>query len=313
MIEVRSLSKFYGKRCAVDKISFSVAEGEIVGFLGPNGAGKTTTIRVLTCFHPADDGQATVAGHDVFRHSMDVRKHVGYLPESVPLYPEMRVREYLQFRGKIRGLDRAARGAAIGRVTQRCWLSEVIDRPIGQLSKGYRQRVGLADALIHNPKVLILDEPTVGLDPGQVRETRSLIRELAQDHTVMLSSHILPEVEATCRRIIIINRGRIVASGTTAELRERVAGEQNTLAEIRGPQSAVEAGLRALGGVTDVRCEPRDGWLRVSIATRGDVREAVFQTVSKNGWSIRELRREGASLEDFFVKIVAGAVAQTSE
>lgn len=313
MIEVRNLSKFYGSRCAVDKISFSVAEGEIVGFLGPNGAGKTTTIRVLTCFHPADDGSATVAGHDVFNRSMEVRRHVGYLPESVPLYPEMRVREYLQFRGKIRGLGREARQSSIVRVTERCWLTEVIDRPIGQLSKGYRQRVGLADALIHNPKVLILDEPTVGLDPSQVRETRSLIRELAQDHTVMLSSHILPEVEATCKRIIIINRGRIVASGTTAELRERVAGEHDVVAEIRGPKEAVEAGLREIPGVSNVRSEPRDGWLRVNVATRSDVREAVFQAAMKNGWSVRELRREGASLEDFFVKIVASAVAQTSE
>lgn len=313
MIEVRNLSKYYGNRCAVDKISFTVAEGEIVGFLGPNGAGKTTTIRVLTCFHPADDGSATVAGHNVFTESMEVRRRVGYLPESVPLYPEMRVREYLQFRGRIRGLDRAARQAAIERVTHRCWLSEVIDRPIAQLSKGYRQRVGLADALIHNPKVLILDEPTVGLDPSQVRETRSLIRELAQDHTVMLSSHILPEVEATCQRIIIINRGRIVASGTTAELRERVAGEQSVVTEIRGPRDAIESGLRGITGVTHVRVEQRDGWLRVNLATREDVREAVFQAAAKNGWAVRELRREGATLEDFFVKIVASAVAQTSE
>lgn len=313
MIEVRNLSKYYGNRCAVDKISFTVNEGEIVGFLGPNGAGKTTTIRVLTCFHPADDGSATVAGHNVFNESMAVRRRVGYLPESVPLYPEMRVREYLQFRGKIRGLDRAARQAAIERVTHRCWLTEVIDRPIGQLSKGYRQRVGLGDALLHNPKVLILDEPTVGLDPSQMRETRSLIRELAQDHTVMLSSHILPEVEATCRRIIIINRGKIVASGTAAELRERVAGEHNVVAEIRGPRDAVESGLRGISGVNDVRSEQRDGWLRVNIATRDDIREAVFQAAARNGWSVRELRREGATLEDFFVKIVAGAVAQTSE
>ena len=192
MIEVRNLSKYYGSHRAVEKISFTVKEGEIIGFLGPNGAGKTTTIRVLTCFQPATSGTAKVAGHDVFGESMAVRSAVGYLPENVPLYPEMRVREYLRFRSKLRGLERQQRETAIASVAERCWLQTVIDRPIGQLSKGFRQRVGLADTLLHNPPVLILDEPTIGLDPTQIRETRSLIRELAQDHTVLLSSHILP-------------------------------------------------------------------------------------------------------------------------
>ena len=309
MIEVRNLSKYYGNRAAVDDISFDVRAGEIVGFLGPNGAGKTTTLRILTCYMPATSGSAKVAGHDVLTESMQVRSAVGYLPESVPLYHEMRAREYLRFRGKLRGLDRAAREAAIERVTNKCWLRDVIDRPIGQLSKGYRQRVGLADALLHNPKVLILDEPTVGLDPTQIRETRSLIRALAADHTVILSSHILPEVEATCQRIIIIHNGKLVAQGTPEELRERITGETNLIVEVRGPQAAVADHVRKLGGVTDVQAATHDGWCRLTVAARRDVREDVFKLAVAQQWPLRELRREVASLEDFFVKIVAGARA----
>jgi ABC-2 type transport system ATP-binding protein len=307
VIEVRNLSKYYGSHRAVDNISFTVADGEIVGFLGPNGAGKTTTIRVLTCFQPATAGSATVAGHDVFTESLAVRAAVGYMPENVPLYPEMRVREYLRFRGKLRRLDRAAREAAIDRVSQRCWLQDAIDRPISQLSKGFRQRVGLADALLHNPPVLILDEPTVGLDPAQIRETRSLIRELAQDHTVMLSSHILPEVEATCQRIIIIHQGKLVASGSPAELRERISEGARVIAEIKGTPDEVGAALRSLPGVTDVRAERRDGWTRLAVAAASDLRETIAQTAFKRGWAVRELHRDAASLEDFFVKIVTGA------
>lgn len=307
MIEVSNLTKSYGGYVAVGGISFSVKEGEIVGFLGPNGAGKTTTIRVLTCFHPATSGTATIAGHDVFSDSMAVRREVGYLPESVPLYLEMRVREYLRFRAKLHGLDRARRESAIGRVADRCWIQDVIDRPIAHLSKGYRQRVGLADALLHNPRVLILDEPTVGLDPSQIRETRSLIRELAKDHTVMLSSHILPEVEATCQRIVIIAKGRIVASGTAEELRNRVTGDSRLIAEMKGPESDVLAGLKQLSGVTDVRCDASNGWTRATVSTRSDLREDIFKLAMQRGWPLRELRREIATLEDFFVKIVAGA------
>jgi ABC-2 type transport system ATP-binding protein len=307
VIEVSNLTKSYGGHVAVNGISFSVKEGEIVGFLGPNGAGKTTTIRVLTCFHPATSGTATIAGHDVFTESMAVRREVGYLPESVPLYLEMRVREYLRFRAKLHGLDRARRESSIGRVADRCWIQDVIDRPIAHLSKGYRQRVGLADALLHNPRVLILDEPTVGLDPSQIRETRSLIRELAKDHTVMLSSHILPEVEATCQRIVIIAKGRIVASGTAEELRNRVTGESRLIAELKGPETDVSAGLKQLAGVTDVRCDASNGWTRATVSTRGDLREDIFKLATQRGWPLRELRREIATLEDFFVKIVAGA------
>lgn len=306
MIEVRNLTKDYGRVRAIEGISFSVGEGEIVGFLGPNGAGKTTTIRILTCFQPATAGSASVAGHDVFSASLKVRERVGYLPESVPLYPEMRVREYLDFRGKLRGMERAARRKAIDAVAQRCWIADVIDRPIGQLSKGYRQRVGLSDALLHNPKVLILDEPTVGLDPAQIRETRSLIRDLAREHTVMLSSHILPEVEATCKRIIIISKGRIVASGTPDELRQRIGADARLVAEIRAPERDVAAGIRALQGVADVRCDAADGWTRAAVSTRADLREAIHRLAVERNWPLRELRRDTASLEEFFVRIVSG-------
>ncbi len=307
MIEVRNLTKYYGDFRAVDSISFGVHEGEIVGFLGPNGAGKTTTLRVLTGFHPASSGTATVAGCDVFTKSLEARRHVGYLPESVPLYPEMRVHEYLRFRGKLRGLAAAQRESAMARVAERCWIKDVLRRPIGQLSKGYRQRVGLADALLHNPKVLILDEPTVGLDPTQIRETRSLIRDLAKEHTVILSSHILPEVEATCQRIIIIHRGKIVASGTAAELRERVTGESRLIAELRGPEAEIARGLKQLPQVSEVACSAVDGWTRATVATQADLRENIFKLAMQQGWALRELRREVATLEDFFVKIVAGA------
>ena len=306
MIEVRNLAKVYGQHRAVDGISFTVERGEIVGFLGPNGAGKTTTLRILTCYHPATAGTATVAGHDVFRESAQVRRVVGYLPESVPLYPEMRVREYLRFRGRLRGLGRAEREAAIGRVVERCWLQDVVARPIGQLSKGFRQRVGLADALLHNPPVLILDEPTVGLDPAQIRETRSLIRDLASEHTVMLSSHILPEVEATCQKIMIIHRGRIVASGALDELRQRVAGASRIISELKGPVAEITAAVRGLPGVSDVQSEAHDGWVRLAVSASGDPREAVARLAREHAWALRELRREVATLEDFFVKIVAG-------
>jgi ABC-2 type transport system ATP-binding protein len=222
----------------------------------------------------------------------------------------MRVREYLSFRGKLHGMDRPAREAAANRVTERCWLKDVIDRPIGQLSKGYRQRVGLADALLHNPKVLVLDEPTIGLDPRQIRETRSLIRELAQQHTVILSSHILPEVEATCQRIIMIHEGRLVASGSPDELRERISTEANLIAELRGPQREVTESLKKLPGVSGVESELNDGWTRVTVATKRDIREEVYKLATHKNWPLRELRREIATLEDFFVKIVAGTRVQ---
>jgi ABC-2 type transport system ATP-binding protein len=307
MIQVKNLTKYYGPHLAVDHISFHVGEGEIVGFLGPNGAGKSTTLRILTCYMPASSGAASVAGFDVFTQSMAVRRLIGYLPEGNPLYPEMRVREYLNFRGKLRGMSRDERSAAIQRVSDRCWLGEFIDRPVGQLSKGMRQRVGLADALLHDPKVLVLDEPTIGLDPAQIRETQKLISELARKHTIILSSHILPQVEAVCQRAIIIAGGKVRASGTLGEIRERIKGASRLITEIRGPKQEVETALRALPGVRSVETMVVDGWnrLRVESAEGQDVREAIAGTAVKHNWALRELRLEVGSLEEFFVQITA--------
>ena len=307
MIHVKHLSKRFGPVRAVDNVSFDVAEGEILGFLGPNGAGKTTTIRILTCYLPADAGSATVMGYDVFGDSLQVRRNIGYLPESAPLYHEMRTREYLDFRGRLHGMSSNDRAAAIKRVTDRCWLGEFIDRPIGQLSKGMRQRIGLADALIHNPKVLVLDEPTIGLDPTQIRETRNLIKELGQRHTILLCSHILHEVEQLCSRAIIIQSGRIVAAGPPDQLRRKISAESPLIAEIRGPADEVKSEVAALAGVGSVKLDTAGGWNRLAIVPvdRADVREDLFKLAASKGWSLREMRREIASLEDFFVKITA--------
>ncbi|GMU23198.1 MAG: hypothetical protein AMXMBFR13_32810 [Phycisphaerae bacterium] len=309
MIQVKNLTKYYGSHLAVDNISFHVEEGEIVGFLGPNGAGKSTTLRILTCFMPASSGAASVAGYDVFRESMEVRRHIGYLPEGNPLYLEMRVREYLNFRGKLRGMGRDERASAIQRVTNRCWLGDFVDRPISQLSKGMKQRVGLADALLHDPKVLVLDEPTIGLDPNQIRETRKLISDLARRHTIILSSHILPEVEAVCQRAIIIAGGKVRASGTVNEIRERIKGASRLIAELKGPRPEIEAAVRGLPGVRDVDTTPGDGWNRLRIESAGgqDIREAIGALASAKGWGLRELRLEVGSLEEFFIQITAEA------
>ena len=307
MIEVKNLTKRYGQFLAVDRIGFSVEKGEIVGFLGPNGAGKTSTIRILTCYHPATSGEARIGGHDVFTESMAIRRLIGYLPESAPLYGEMRVREYLSFRARLHGMAAGERDAAIQRVTERCWLGEFVNRPIAQLSKGMRQRVGLADAMLHDPEVLILDEPTIGLDPTQIRETRNLIRELGRRHTILFSSHILSEVEQVCSRIIIISRGKMVASGTPADLRERVGAQSRLIAEIKGPVEAIRGAVSGLQGVQSVDVSASNGWCRLSIAPQGsaDIRESVAKLAGQSGWGLRELRREVASLEDFFVKVVA--------
>lgn len=307
MIDVRNLTKRYGPVLAVDGISFAVAEGEIVGFLGPNGAGKTSTIRILTCYHPATSGTARVGGCDVFSQSMEVRRMIGYLPESAPLYPEMRVREYLQFRAKLHDLGRTARTKAIGHVTERCWLGDFIDRPIGHLSKGMRQRVGLADALLHDPKVLVLDEPTIGLDPTQIRETRRLITDLGERHTILLSSHILSEVEQVCTKIVIIAAGKVIAQGTPGELRAQVSAGSRVIAEIRGPDDSIRQAAKTLNGVTEINVTSVEGWCRLAISADDgtDIREPLAKLCYDNGWGVRELRREVASLEDFFVKVIA--------
>jgi len=307
MIRVSQLTKRYGEVLAVDHISFDIEKGGIVGFLGPNGAGKTTTIRMLTCYHPATSGSVRMAGLDVFKDSIEVRRRIGYLPESTPLYPEMRVREYLQFRGKLRGLTFSERATAIKRASDRCWLGDFINRPIGQLSKGMKQRVGLADAIMHSPDVLILDEPTVGLDPTQIRETRNLIEELGQEHTVLLSSHILHEVEQVCTRTIIIAGGKIVASGSPQELRDKFTAQGKIVAELQGPKEDVEKSVQAINGVTSVEVISENGWVKVSVDSQPetDVREDIFKLASAKGWSLREIRRDGATLEDFFIKVTA--------
>ena len=307
MIRVNNLTKRYGPVLAVDNITFHVERGGVVGFLGPNGAGKSTTMKILTCFHPATSGTASVAGFDVFKESLEARRRIGYLPENTPLYPEMRAREYLVFRGKLRGMSRAERVDAIRRVTERCWLGGFIDRPIGHLSKGMRQRVGLADAIMHDPDVLILDEPTIGLDPNQIRETRSLIRELGERHTVLLSSHILHEVEQLCSRIIIVSQGRIVASGSPKELRDRFSGQARVIAEMRGPQADVLKAVESVAGVQKVETTSNDGWVRLAISFQPerDIREELFNLTKSKDWSLREIRVEGATLEDFFHKVTS--------
>ncbi|HUW55420.1 MAG TPA: ATP-binding cassette domain-containing protein [Planctomycetota bacterium] len=306
MIHAKDLVKTFGETVAVDHASFHVREGQIVGFLGPNGAGKTTALRIITCFMPANDGTATVAGHDVHDEPLAVRRVIGYLPENVPLYGEMRVRQYLDYRGRLKGLrERRDRRKRIDEVMDRCWVTDVERKQCGALSKGYRQRVGLADALIHDPKILILDEPTVGLDPNQIRETRKLIKALGSDHTVLLSTHILPEVEGVCDHIIIIHRGKIAATGTPEDLKEKHAGQAAIVLEADGPQDRIEQTLSAIDGVTSVTRRAEDGRTVFRIETRGqaDLRGAVSRKIAEKGWTILELHRQRATLEDIFVRI----------
>lgn len=317
MISVSELTKVYGRTLAVDRVSFEVAAGQIVGFLGPNGAGKSTTLRMLTCYLPPTSGGATVAGFDIFHQSNQVREKLGYLPENCPLYLEMKVVEYLDFRGQLRNIDRATRKQRIAYVVERCWLESVQTKTIGHLSKGFRQRVGLADALLHNPPVLILDEPTVGLDPAQIRESRKLIRELGGEHTIILSTHILPEVEAVCDRAIVIAGGRIVAQGTPDELRASRRMQARVLVECRAPAKELQTALSRVSGVKDVEVLSNGSsdshYVTAALKARDgyDVREEAARTVIQNGWPLREVRLERATLEEFFVQVTANqAMAQ---
>lgn len=318
MIVVRELTKVYGQTLAVDHISFEVGKGQIVGFLGPNGAGKSTTLKILTCYLPPTSGGATVNGFDIFHQSEQVRENLGYLPENVPLYTEMKVREYLDFRARLRRMDRATRRQRIDYVLERCWLKPVEHKTISHLSKGYRQRVGLADALLHNPAVLILDEPTVGLDPTQIRETRKLIKDLGGHHTVILSTHILPEVEATCDRAIVISAGRIVAQGSPDELRASRRLTARVLVECRGPRAEIEAALLRVSGVSKVEIldgESHNGseakYVTAALRAKDgyDIREEAARTVIQHGWPLREIRLEHATLEEFFVQVTADQAA----
>src|SRR5687768_1919916 len=299
MIEVQNLTKHYGPVTAIRDVSFNVTPGEIVGFLGPNGAGKSTTMRILSCFMPASGGTARVAGYDVFRDSMEVRKRIGYLPDSVPLYNEMRVAPYLDFVAEVKGVGRRERRRRVADAMDRCLIADVQNRLIGTLSKGYRQRVGLAQAIVSDPAVLILDEPTIGLDPRQITEIRDLIKSLAGAHTVILSTHILPEVSMVCSGVIIINRGVIVARGPIDTLVQQFFPTSRVEVEIVGPAEAVRQGLARLPGVTSVAdTVASDGacTFRVEAPRDRDVRGEIFQLAAQQRWELRELRRVGITL-----------------
>ncbi len=304
MIEVENLTKRFPTQVAVSDVSFSVREGEIVGFLGPNGAGKTTAMRVLTGFLPPTSGTARIAGYDVVARSEQARASLGYLPESAALYLEMRVREYLAYRARLEGIRGPEVGRRVEEAVESCLLEEVADRKVENLSRGYRQRTALAGALVHQPPVLILDEPTIGLDPAQVIKIREAIRRLGRERAVLLSTHILPEVDAVCDRVLIIDRGRIVAEGTATELRSRLAGAPVVRASFAGRVETREA-LEKLPGVAAVSEEPADGETRVKLecAAGADPREDVFRTAVAQGWILRELGRETLSLEDVFVRL----------
>ncbi len=301
MIEVEGLTKVYVDTPVVDDISFFIPEGQIVGFLGPNGAGKTTAMRMITAFLPPTGGRVVVAGVDLDQDPIGLRRNVGYLPESVPLYPEMRVDEYLRFRAAVEEVPRSEVSGKLDEVLERCMLSDVRRQVIGTLSKGYRQRVGLAGALIHKPQVLILDEPTVGLDPNQIIKVRELIAELGADHTVILSTHILPEVEQVCERVFIIDRGRIVADGTPEALRTGMVGNPTVRVELRSGSDAAGA-LGSLPGVATVTTQG-DGSYLVEHQRDVDPREAIFRLAVDKGWVLTTLAAEQASLEDVFVRL----------
>ncbi len=304
MIKVENLTKRYAGVTAVDNLSFEVGKGEIVGFLGPNGAGKSTTMRILSSFMPATSGRASIAGFDVFENSLEARAHLGYMPENVPLYTEMRVNEYLNYRGGIKGMKGRKLKERLGEVLDLCSLNDVERRIVGTLSKGYRQRVGLADALIHDPALLILDEPTIGLDPNQIRHVRQLIKDLGKRHTILLSTHILPEVEMTCSRVIIIHRGKIKASDTPQNLlaQLRTAGGIRLEAKTGG-DNAVEM-LTKISGVKDVTVEALGDWtaFTLRVDANSDSREEIFRLALERRWIVRELAQRKATLEDVFVE-----------
>ena len=306
MIKVEQLTKYYGQVKAVDSIDFEVAKGEIVGFLGPNGAGKSTTMKILAGFLPATSGHAEVAGRNVFSESLRAREHIGYLPENVPLYPDMRVHEYLRYRAALKGVPGRRMNERIGDVLDLCGLGDVEQKIIGRLSKGYRQRVGLADAMVHEPDLLILDEPTIGLDPNQIRLVRDLIRNLKRHHTILLSTHILSEVEMLCSRVIIINKGRIEALDSPQNLRARlgVAGQIFLEARVSDAKSAA-AGIRRIAGVDSVSARADGAWtiFTVQPAPGADPREALYGHAVTEKWPLRELSRSAASLEQVFAEV----------
>ena len=306
MIEVENLTKRYGRHTAVDGISFKVLKGEILGFLGPNGAGKTTTMRILTCYLPPTEGRARVAGYDVFDQPLEVKKRVGYIPESPPLYPDLDVQEFLDFCARIKGVPARSRKQRIDEAVEKTRIGDVRGKLIGHLSKGYRQRVGLAQAILGNPEVLILDEPTAGLDPKQIIETRELIRGLGGEHTIILSTHILPEVSMVCGRVVIINRGRVVAEDTPENLTHRLRGAASLRLEARGEPAAVLEAVRAVRGVAAVRPRGDSGGvvaLEVDPDPGADVRPELARAVVGHGFDLLALQQVGMSLEDIFLHL----------
>ena len=312
MITVNGLTKRYARNTAVDDISFEVQKGQIVGFLGPNGAGKTTTMRILTCFLPPTAGTANVAGFDVLEHPLEVKKRIGYLPETPPLYVDMSTIEYLKFVGRLKGLSKAELPTRLDYVLQRCSIGDVRHKLLAKLSKGYRQRVGLAQAIIHNPDVLILDEPTSGLDPKQINETRELIRSLAGDHTIVLSTHILPEVEQICQQVIIINRGKLVATDSVQNLQKRARGGESVLIEIAGRNGgnidpeAIQQRLGRVSGIGHVAVRENHGTSAIlEIEGKGLVRGDIARAVVEAGWDLNQLRPAAMSLEEVFLQLTS--------
>lgn len=306
MIEVRHLTKRFVGRLAVDDISFSMAKGEIVGFLGPNGAGKSTTMRMLTGYLPPTSGAASIGGFDVFKDSLKVRREIGYMPESVPLYDDMRVEEYLKFRAGLKGLRGRAVKDNMNRVMDLTALKDVSRKMVSSLSKGYRQRLGLADALIHKPRLLILDEPTNGLDPNQIRQVRSLITQLSADHTILISTHILSEVQMTCRRVIIIHRGKIRADDSPDNLAKTSRTASTITVEVKAPAEAAVEKFQSITGVRRVTpVSEEGGWqlLEIKPDADTDTREEISRAAGDNHWPLRELGRRQATLEDVFVEI----------
>lgn len=318
MIKVEGLTKRYARNVAVDNISFEVQKGQIVGFLGPNGAGKTTTMRVLTCFLPPTAGTAEVAGHDVLKAPMDVKRRIGYLPETPPLYPEMEVMEYLRFVGQLKGIAKSELKGRVSEVVERCALGDVRLRLIGKLSKGYRQRVGLAQAIIHNPDVLVLDEPTAGLDPKQIIDTRQLIKKLAGDHTIILSTHILPEVEQTCEQVVIISKGKLVATDSVENLTNRLRGSEAVAVEVASQDDAPAADLirqklEQVQGVSRVLFkDTRNGRhaFEVESLQGRSIRADLARAVVESGWSLLELHAVALSLEEIFLQLTATEAAE---
>ena len=314
LVDVNHLVKTYGPLRAVDDLSFQVKRGEIVGLLGPNGAGKSTTMKVLTCYLVADGGSASVAGVSIDQDPVEVRRHIGYLPENAPLYTEMRVKEYLNFVGRVRGMSSSARRDRIDWAVKACGLEAKYMSPIGNLSRGYRQRVGLAQAVLHDPDLLILDEPTSGLDPIQLIEIRKLIMEVGKTKTVLFSTHIMQEVEATCNRAIIVNRGKLAADGVPSELKAKLGKEQKILARLRGPSAAeAESALKGLSHVAGVSVQalPNDGWMECSLRMESNgvstgaasASEHLYKLCRDKDWTVQEIKVESLSLEDVFLKV----------